>query len=227
MQSEWKTLTTYVAHFDILGFKEHMDCADASFKMQLLKNKLSGIITDTEARASNFSDRIGLILYADTLVLYSRTVDDSGYPELIRAAKDLITKCIYSRLPVRGAVAYGELSIGYNDRVLVGKAALDSYQYCECQDWIGLLLTPSCTDRLSQLELKPIRHGFFQSEIKTNERCKENFYGVAYGFESHRELILPILLELRDTAPEKSKHKYSNTLNFLHSISQPQNPISF
>ena len=81
-----------------------------------------------------------LISYTDTFIIYSKATQTTGYPELVRASKNFINTCIYKRLPIRGAISHGELILGHDNKILMGKAFLESYEYGEDQNWIGLIL---------------------------------------------------------------------------------------
>lgn len=232
MPNDWISRTTYIAHFDILGFKSRMDNDDGSLPIFILKETIDEIIEGLQKGIQNFSDSIEYTHYADTFIIYSKTEDSSGYPALVRAAKNLITSCILNRLPARGAIAYGEVSFGHDDRIIIGKAALESYTYCEDQDWIGLLLAPTACRQLKSIGIEPIRHGFINKDVELKTSALRNKYVYAYRFingsTSYRCPQLSMLQEMHDRAPEDVRHKYQKTINFIkkhytvHKI-EPQN----
>ncbi|MDO9082713.1 MAG: hypothetical protein Q7U56_05475 [Humidesulfovibrio sp.] len=194
-----------------------MNDDDDSLPIAILKRTINKIIEKLHKGIQNFSDTIEYTHYADTFLIYSKTEDSSGYPALVRAAKNLITSCIDNRLPARGAIAYGEVSFGHGDRIIIGKAALESYTYCEDQDWIGLLLTPTASQQLKSIGLEPVRHGFINKDIPLRKLCREGVYAYKFinGSTSYRCPQLQALHEMRNRAPEDVKHKYQNTIHFI------------
>jgi hypothetical protein len=215
----WATRKIYIAHFDILGFKSRINNDDSSLPIVILKETIDEILEELQKGINNFSSSIGYTYYADTFIIFSKTEDSSGYPALVRAAKNLILCCITNRLPVRGAIAYGEVSFRHDERIIIGKAALESYTYCEDQDWIGLLLTPTACQQLKSIGIEPIRHGFINKDIplRTSKLQNESVYAYRFinGSTSYECPQLSLLQEMRDRAPEDAKKKYQSTIDFI------------
>lgn len=192
---------------------------DDSLPVVILKRTIDKVIKGLQEKIQNFQSTIEYAHYADTFLIYSKTEDSSGYPSLVHAAKNLTRSCILNRLPARGAIAYGEVSFGYDNRIIIGKAALESYTYCEDQDWIGLLLTPTASQQLISIGIEPSGHGFINKDIPLKNRALmgEGVYAYRFinGSTSYR---CPQLLQLKEMcarAPEEVRHKYQNTIDFI------------
>ncbi|MBU4343975.1 MAG: hypothetical protein L6247_00875 [Desulfobacteraceae bacterium] len=219
MENNWNSYQAWVAYFDILGFKSIIEHEDQSFELELLKRKLDEVIIKLEKKIEAKSKHVKYQQYADTFIIYSKTQDVVDYGPFLRVCKDFISNCIYKRLPIRGAISYGELIFGHDKKVLIGKAFLESYVYGEDQNWIGLILTPSASTQLLSNNLNPLRHGFINQDIPMRKFSifDDKIYAYIFinGSTSCKCPALPMLKEMYSKAPKKEKAKYKNTIKFI------------
>jgi len=219
MELQWETSQSWIAHFDVLGFKSMIEHEDQALEMEILKNTLDEVIEDLKNEIESKNEHVDFQFYADTFIIYSKSKEVKDYPLLVRAAKNFINKCIYNGLPVRGAISYGELILGHNRKIIIGSAFLESYAYGEDQNWIGLILTPSASSHLMKNNLLPIRHGFINRDIPMRKFSKfeDKIYAYRFinGSTNFECPLIPILEEMLKQAPEKEKVKYVNTINFI------------
>ena len=127
-------MKTWVAHFDILGFKDRIDCDAKSLQLDLLLSSVEEVVEKLERKIDRLDGAIAYKSYADTFIIYAMTNEKSVYSNILRASKDFLTTCIYKKLPVRGAISYGELILALRGKMIMGKAFLESYQYGEDQN---------------------------------------------------------------------------------------------
>lgn len=215
MEQCWQTYNAWVAHFDLLGFQAKLKALPVS----RLKQQVNEIVHDLQTEANESANSIDYLFYADTFMFYSKSGENRDYPGLIHAAKHFMEKCIYKGTALRGAIAYGEVAVSCDKRIVLGNAFLDSYRYCENQDWLGLVLTPTALDRLKVANLNPARHGFTFCEIPVR-KCAESAR-MAYAYTFYRgptNFQCPLinkLKEMRAAAPEQAKAKYENTIRLI------------
>src|SRR4030067_1369205 len=136
MDTSWNSIKTWVAHFDILGFKHRINYDDQTLLLEILKSSIDEVIEQMEEKNQDFENVISYTSYADTFIIYSKTLETSGGIVLVESSKDFLKTCILKRIPVRGAISYGDLILGHNNRIIMGKAFLESYEYGEDQNWI-------------------------------------------------------------------------------------------
>lgn len=215
MDQHWQTYNAWVAYFDLLGFSAKLK----TLWVFILQQEVNEIIHDLRIEANEFADSIDYLFYADTFVLYSKSGENRDYPGLIHAATHFMEKCIYKGTALRGAIAYGEISVSCGKRIMLGSAFLDSHQCCEDQNWLGLVLTPTASDRLIKADLNPVRHGFRLVEIP-RQKCAETArsayaYSFCRGATNFACPLLPKLREMQHFSPEKAKVKYENTIQFV------------
>jgi hypothetical protein len=152
LSAEWQQSEAWVACFDIMGFKNISQREDLF--TSLLQDGIGELIQYIQREAEN---SLKCILLSDTFIFYTPDGESNNYTQIINISKGFIKKCVTLRIPVRGAISFGKIVRGHQDRCLMGDAFLDAFQYCEDQDWIGLILTPKAIYRTRKLALHPSR----------------------------------------------------------------------
>ena len=219
MLEQWETHECWVAHFDILGFKSLLDQGWMEFKTVLSQSKIDEIIECINDMPALHREHIDYLFYADTFIFYSKSDQVKDYPSMLSVAQKFMRKCISIKLPVRGAITFGELIFGHEKKILMGKAFLESFEYSEDQNWLGLLLTPSATRKVSEYSLNPLHHSYINRDIPLRRHSIFNSDVFAYTFcEGIANFPCPLLGDLDEmlkTAPAAEKVKYENTIEFI------------
>ena len=221
MNTTWTSFRTWVGHFDILGFKERINNPDQSLMMEILKSSINEVTEDLDREIRGFREVINYAAYADTFIIYSRQSEGSGYPQVDITSKTFVGQCVLNRLPVRGAISYGELIVGHDNRTIMGQAFLESHEYGEDQNWIGLILTPSASSQLKSMGADPINNGFVNRDIPLRKFSifDEDVYAYRFipssGHTNFEYQLLPVLNEMLQAAPSVEKVKYINTIRFI------------
>jgi hypothetical protein len=226
MNKKWISYQAWVAHFDILGFKSLIGNEKESLTVNVLKSKIEEVVDELEKSATKFNESVECLFYADTFVIYSRSEKINDYPGFIRVCKDFYYSCIYKQLPIRGAVSFGEIEVGYNKRILIGKAFLESHEYSEDQNWLGMILTPSASSKLKEHGIEPIRHGFVNCDIPLRKYpvFDERVYAFCFDRGSTNfkcPLIRPLNAMMEKAKKNKDGNseiaivKYDNTIKFI------------
>lgn len=220
MKDKWVNRHAWIAHFDVLGFKNLLENEGGSLVIEVLKSQIDEVIEQLKSDISSFEDKIDYLFFADTFVIYSKSEKLNEYPALISVSKKFISRCIYKKLPVRGAISYGDVVFGHENKVLMGKAFLESHIYGEDQNWLGLVLTPSASKELEKNGLYPIRHGFINKDVPLRNLKDASEYVYAYKFingsTNFKCPLLSPLSEMMGRAPESQKIKYENTIKFIN-----------
>lgn len=208
---------SWVVVYDILGFKNQIKKAEQELPRHVLFNRLSKLIkySKEEANVAGFE----CILYADTFVFFAPDDEPISYSKLMLLSKQIITKSIYIRLPLCGAISVGPTYVAEGMPVFIGPAFLEAHEYCDAQDWIGLLLTPSATQRIRKAGLEPIRHDFVSRGIcmkKTTLPIKDVLaYRFQNGAANFRSPLIRYLEEMEQLAPAYAKGKLRRTIDFI------------
>ncbi len=211
----WRSYDAWIAHFDLLGFKAKLE----KLPISILQQKVDDVVEDLQTEARESEKNVDYLFYADTFILYSKSEETKDYPRLLHAATHFMEKCIYKGIALRGAISFGEIAVGYDKRIMIGNAFLESHEYAEDQDWLGLILTRTASDQLKKVKLDPARQWFIHGEIPRKECPRSN--GEAYAYSFCRGVLnfpCPLLHKLKEMqllSPEGTRHKYENTIRFI------------
>lgn len=136
----------YVALFDILGFSKLVEqneldrVADAySRAKEVFKNILSHInevnkgFTDISVEYRSFSD---------TFLIYTSKTGEDAFLSLLAACDGLFIGGIENKLPLRGAIAQGEIIVQAG--MEIGRPIVDAYRNEQRQEWSGCWISDQC-----------------------------------------------------------------------------------
>lgn len=218
-KTTWNKASCWVASFDILGFKELVNVDGGSIEAELVQEDYEETLSHLESRCKAYSPGcLDYLWFSDTFVMF--TPDDSAqsYTLIQQAAKHFIEECIYSNVPIRGAVSVGSLIRGHDNRSLLGRAFIDAHVFGEDQNWLGLILTPDAIRKAKGYGLEPTHHDFISSgEIPMRKYGAEMV--VAYRFQNgSANYSSPLLLHLesmKQGAGHEHSGKYERTIAFI------------
>lgn len=213
---KWIKHDSWIAVYDILGFKERIRDTDQGFQRFSITWDLSELFDRLESDNNNLG-QFEYMIISDTIVIFAHDLEPSSYGWFLRLCKNLIEHSITKEFPLRCAISAGTAFTAQARPILIGPAFVEAYEYCEDQDWIGLLLTPSATNAIRQAGLEPLRHDFVVDTLHLRKLPPDDvlayrFQNGAANFES------PLLVHLRQMqhfAPTHAKDKYSRTIEFI------------
>jgi len=222
--NKWIHSECWVACFDILGFKEIGSFENSdSYQVLNVINDYEETLEHLRKSCNWYSD--GCVNYcwlSDTFVMF--TSDDSalGYTIIEVAAKYFIGKCLYSRIPLRGAISVGSFTRSYDDRAFMGRAIIEAFKYAEDQDWIGLILTPTAIKKIESYGLNLIYDFISSDEIPMRKYKDERIYAYRFqnGASNMLSPLIPVLCEMKSQAGQEHKSKYEKTEKFIQKYYQ-------
>jgi hypothetical protein len=210
----WRKRSSWVAVFDVLGFSNMMSEAEKDFPRALLTSKLDELIQSLDSDEKRHG-KLEHLMFSDTLVLFGPTF--KSYAWFLLQCKNLIKDSIKLRLPLRGAISFGTTFSSSRQRIVIGRPFLDAYRYCEDQNWVGLLLTPTAVQTLRGKGFEPLHHDFVSGPIPLRAMPSDD--ALAYRFQNGQSSfdnpLIPWLDEMRHFAPEEAKNKFTLTIEHI------------
>ena len=162
------------------------------------------------------------MVFSDTIAIFAPDLGDDSplrsFGWFILLCTRLITKSVEIRLPLRGAISVGTAFTSTSPPIILGPSFLEAHQYCEDQNWIGLLLTPSATLEFLQAGFYPNRDDFVSdNNIPLRKMPSGNVraYRFQNGMSNYSSPLLRDLEEMRCLAPSCAKEKYTKTIDFI------------
>lgn len=140
----------WVCHLDILGFSELVQSGE-------ITNAVHTYFRSREIVESwaHRNPAMELSCFSDGYVLYTDSDSAGQFARIQQAARWIVNEHSQKGLPIRGALACGELYADAQSDILVGEALVEAYRFGEAQDWLGLILCRSATKRMTTVGLRP------------------------------------------------------------------------
>lgn len=212
----WSQKDAWVGVFDILGFKNLIRRGDQEFPRILLTSKLDDLFEALEPDVIQHG-QLEYMVFSDTIVIFAPDLETRSYGWFLLQCQTLMNRSITVRLPMRGAISVGTAFISISPPMIIGPSFIEAHEYCEDQNWIGLLLTPSATTALRRFGLEPLHQDFVSDNIPLENMPVDNVlaYRFQNGMSSYESPLLSPLEEMKHFAPDKDKEKYDKTMAFI------------
>lgn len=210
----------WVAFFDILGFSDLVKQAESPMDHCRIIDLYEEALSLIEEKCSFYRDNISYTWFSDSFIVFTKDDSVEGYICIQQLSKQFVTRCLYKRIPLRGAITCSPFLANEDKRIYVGKALVDAYKTAECQNWVGLLMTQRAIEKAHVYGLEPLHHDFVDTDIpvkKGRGLLKRNClaYSFSNGAANFSHPVLPILSELKIKAPDYAKEKYDNTIKHI------------
>jgi hypothetical protein len=149
----------YVALLDVLGFSERV-ARDA--ELGGLDRYIATVLAVSEPYHS-----LRVILFSDTVVLYSLDDSEAAYTDITAVTSRLSFALLMQEVPRRGAIAYGSFSRSEYERnctVIAGPPIIEAHYYEARLQWIGVMLAPSVLRQVPDLSSRTAVSGQREAE---------------------------------------------------------------
>jgi predicted proteasome-type protease len=123
----------WVCYFDILGFKERLKCHGIVETVHWYF-QCREIVADQIRK----QPRLLLQCFSDTFLIYSSDDNTASFFQIEQAARWIVNLNLAKRIPLRGAIACGEVYIAEEDDIYIGSPLNEAFGHGENLNWIGL-----------------------------------------------------------------------------------------
>lgn len=149
-----------IAVCDILGFTtlvqkhtlpEVVDNAIGWFRQALGHSMLHGDFPaePPTLQVLNEHARVGVAMFSDTLLFYTKDDSDEAVRELVNSVGWLLFETIVTGATrIRAGIAYGEVHIDTENSLFIGQPIIDAHLLEAAQEWAGAALTPEAVERI-------------------------------------------------------------------------------
>ncbi|MCL1946895.1 MAG: hypothetical protein FWF51_07080 [Chitinivibrionia bacterium] len=98
-------------------------------------NKLKSLMEKTKNQMNIYKTLIHCVNFSDSIVVFSRDNSLNSLRAIIDSAKNLMVKAMQNEIPIKGAVAYGEISVDVNDgnQIFCGQPIIDAFLFQDLQ----------------------------------------------------------------------------------------------
>lgn len=140
------TNNRYISFIDIMGFTDYVyRNSHATVKKRM--DKFHSIVLENEndikgiaVELSNINEAIKSVIFSDSIILLS--IDDSveSLEYMLLAAQCILTSCIESKIPIKGAISYGTITADFDKSLYFGKGLIDAYSLENIVEMYGIIL---------------------------------------------------------------------------------------
>lgn len=138
----------YVVFLDIMGFKNRVA---RNKHADLLKHlsKLNDEITRIIGQFGN--SNIQLAQFSDSIVLFSNDTTEDSLKNIAKAARGIMQNAIKQGIPLKGAIAQGEITCDMTKQLFFGQALIDAYLLEENVQYYGVLVHHSAEKNVQDI----------------------------------------------------------------------------
>lgn len=234
------TLTTnrFVVLLDILGFKDlvaretHQTILDMLYQVR----KANSFIFENN---KYFTDDVYIVTFSDSLILFSRGNKRYDFNQILTVSTNLMARMIEFCVPVKGALAYGKITVDKENNLFFGQPIIDSYLLGEQLSYLGIVAHHSINKYISnydQLDLSLLTINLleFETPFKFGKSTHHNiFWPFSVGrmpdhikkvnFEKttdnfHKIYALKCLKELKAKCSGSPRKYIDNTIEIIEKI---------
>ena len=133
-KTNWKTTDKrFVAFLDILGFKDSVmrNTHDEIYNKLTSINKLKKSIEKSnysKSLAEYYNDsEVYIVNFSDSIVMFSKNNSVFNFEYFLVTVRFLFGQCISKGIPIKGGIAYGEVSVNKSEQIYFGQPIIDAY----------------------------------------------------------------------------------------------------
>ena len=215
LQSEKNTTNRFVAFLDIMGFKERV----ARTKHEELLSQLTKFNRDITSFIGKYQNsEIQLAQFSDSIVLFSNDDTSQSLTTIAEVTCGIMQAAIKQKIPIKGAIAQGEITCDIPKQLFFGQALIDAYLLEENIHYYGILVHHSAEISVIKLENKffqdikaPLKSGkIFHYELSwyINDPTKDR--------KKQLDEIVAALKNIRQTVSDAPRKYIDNTLDIIN-----------
>ncbi len=123
----------FVAYLDIMGFK---DIVARNTHQSIYKRLCSLASTVYEPKYNN----VYASIFSDSIVVFSRNQSRKSWHEFIKVVSVIVNHSILDRFGIKGAIAFGTITIDTEKQLFFGQPLIDAYLLEEDLCYFGVIL---------------------------------------------------------------------------------------
>ncbi len=141
----WEISTNrYVGFVDIMGFKDmltrmsHNEVYDIMKKVAKSVSTIQSVFSVDYESDSDFDINITLMLYSDSIMIYTRDHQQHSLENLVASISTLSDSLFSDGIPHKGAIAYGQMTLDFDNSIFFGQPLVDAYLLQEELKFYGI-----------------------------------------------------------------------------------------
>jgi len=165
-------MDTYIAYFDILGFKEFIENNEKAYVEKNFRNIFRESQTAISGETFIEYAPIGLVPdlnkaeincmhFSDSIIFWTNDFSTESFKKMVNVCYTFYWQCMKYSFPVRGCLVFGDIEFKpfqikskgkgiFQNSSLYGKALISAYLKAESQDWAGCYIDKSAIQTVEE-----------------------------------------------------------------------------
>lgn len=223
----------FIAFFDIMGFKDYV----ARNKHEIVAKRmifLAGAVASIEHSGLHINPKNDIsenhleslilpIFISDTIILISQDGKKEAALAMLKAATALLTTCMLSSIPIKGAISYGLLTADVISSIYFGQPLIDAVILQEELQLYGAVLDNNAENILLNKKIisKKTSNIFLVKYRTPLKGCKVSHYNLnwlALPSINNEKSMNEIKKKLYNSVSGKPRIYVDNTMNFAEYV---------
>lgn len=207
----------WFAYFDLLGFAQLVRTSEIHSVLPIYEKILKTI---EEKAGPKKPKGLSYSWFSDTFIIFTRGSSLEEFGLIEQAARLFFQRLILHKIPVRGALSYGDLYTQQEKNIFLGEALMDAYEYGEKQNWLNFVVSPSASRALDALGFpmsERVHYRIVEKKGIITHPVTKGVYAYAFnnGTVNGINPLIKSLRTMKEESPKSQKVKYENTLEFI------------
>lgn len=212
----------FVAFIDILGFKDlvmrstHSKIYDLLSEISKLRGQIDNWKDTNDGRYSN--TELYTVSFSDSIVVFSKSGTVEDFDLFIYSVHWLFSEAIKKSIPLKGALAYGEISLNKSNQIYFGQPIIDAYLLEEEVNYFGIVAHNSIEKFYSKHRVESKMQSIL-TEFKTPLKCGQISHLNLLWFSTHPEnkkLLVDLVKNFQFNVSGSPRRYIDNTINVLN-----------
>lgn len=226
LQGDKNTANRFVAFLDIMGFKERVARTNHN-KLLAQLTKFNKDITGYIGKYQN--TEIQLSQFSDSIVLFSNDITPKSLKTLAEVSRGIMQTAIKSQIPIKGAIAQGQITCDIPKQLFFGQALIDAYLLEENIHYYGILVHHTAENSVQKLGNENNIFKDIKAPLKSG---KISHYELSWyiddDIQNAQEKIEEIdaaLKAIRQTVSDAPRKYIDNTLDVISEYYKEENLV--
>lgn len=214
--TNWEvTAERFVVFLDILGFKDmvarnsHEEVYSRMTTLANTKEYLKKLTLDAKVDYPEVD--LHVTSFSDSIVLFSNSDSEECLFVISLCASQLVEEALDDEIPIKGAIAYGKISVDIDKQIFFGQPLIDAYLLQEDLQYYGIVCHHS---------IEYFKENFIEVEYKTDLKFLLEYVPTHFKFGKTLHLninwLLFILIDEED--PSSDHGLFSDIIKRLRTI---------
>ncbi len=171
----YKSQKSYVAYFDMLGFKEAVKRNQeiAWYCISEMQRSMEEILRMKIKDTGNniiIEDRVRSFIFSDSLIFFTLSNEYIDLMSILILSTQMFGQSLKYCIPLRGGISYGDFNFNFEKKLFCGLPLVRAFELGECIQWSGVRLD---TIIVQHCEIcKKNNNEFFSSDIQIPWKAK-------------------------------------------------------